>query len=174
MFGEQLASSLLSTLQVSEEYLLDKNEAEGLSIELSNDMFSIIKQMNPLFSPNLLGMNFFDKLVNSPFYNSFKGKTNTESHEILFEEVAKHLEKSYNYELIKLNSKVCVFRKHPSQEVQDTVGKQIYYDKTACDYQKGIASSISMINSNLRSKVSETRCVHEGDPYCQFEIQFCH
>lgn len=82
------------------------------------------------------------------------------------------LEKNSHYDLLTLTNDTCIFRSNIRQEVSDILKISKVGTPHTCKYREGIFAILPQFLDLAHAHVIETSCVHRGDTYCQFEVDF--
>lgn len=76
------------------------------------------------------------------------------------------------YKIKHLTEQICVLTATPNKEVQDALHMKVLGNPDICLGRAGIKTSASAYLGFPHSQVTKTKCIHIGDPHCEFHIIF--
>jgi predicted hydrocarbon binding protein len=82
------------------------------------------------------------------------------------------VEKNNEYVLHYLDDEKCILRSYEREECQDIFKRLHVGCENRCLYRAGALSAATQYLGLPSSQVTETKCVHRGDQFCQFEINY--
>jgi predicted hydrocarbon binding protein len=167
------------------QYILDYLNVSGLifnesvshiNILFFEDLFNLLNKFG--FKKNhyeLLGRKslYEENLEVSPYIKE-KLKSNNLKNlwEKYFLDFIHFIEKNNIYKIKSLNDEKCVVMSLENQDLLDIFNKSSVGTIERCHYRVGALSEVTYALGFERSFVFETKCVHQGDSHCEFEIYF--
>ncbi len=97
-----------------------------------------------------------------------------EMYEYFVDFLLKHIEKNWDYKIQRLDDLHMVIQSYPKEEIADVFSKKQYGSESLCSYRKGFVKSFISSLGYPDAFVIETKCIHENNSYCQYEIYFDH
>jgi hypothetical protein len=83
-----------------------------------------------------------------------------------------YFEKNCGYSLDSLKETHCVVHAKPNEEVANALKTNKLGSFATCQVKSGVGASFPMSFGLPPATVRETRCIHNGDPYCAFAFNF--
>jgi predicted hydrocarbon binding protein len=94
-------------------------------------------------------------------------------YEMMTEEcLPKYIERNCTYRLFSLDEKGCVVDVFPNPDVQDALKTKAFGNPHFCATKVGVTASVTAYKNLPFAKVIETKCVHQGSPFCRFEVDY--
>ncbi|RYZ70310.1 MAG: hypothetical protein EOP09_06305, partial [Proteobacteria bacterium] len=90
------------------------------------------------------------------------------------ETIRNYFENNYDYKLVYLTSSVAIVDGYGRGEVLDALGTKRMGSALTCQCKIGMFASVTAYKHLPFAKVTEVRCVHRGDPFCRYVIDFSH
>lgn len=164
----------LNYLQTDSLHYSPENMNSQVSTILNSDLLYYLSKYHH-FSPKdfyLLGNASGHYNKNLPFGKSFVGLNLKNSFLKVIEEIAKHFETSFSYELVSLNNDKAIIRKNLSKKMKDELKTNIYSNEHLCHYVQGSFSAIAFYSTGTFSNTTEEKCLYRGDSTCEFHVHF--
>jgi len=169
----EIREDAINFLQIEGHYFYSpQNITNKISTIINSDLLKYLVECH-LFQPQdiykLGQMSGFYNL-NLPFGYSFKGLSLKESFEKVTDEIVKHFETSFKYELISLTHNKAIIRKHFSEKMKEQLNQKTYSNQYLCKYIEGSFSAIALYTTRRFVRTSQERCAFSGDSYSEFHI----
>jgi len=172
-YGWRTRDALLRTLQVSETVF--QNPEELISVRFLNDTVKHLAKRG-YQKYEIFGMGAHSMIVNqgSVFAHALaQCQTPMEAYEkMVLELLAPHFERNYQYRLMYADHSHCILDVKPSEELLSACALKEVASPELCSYRAGVAASVCGYLSLPLSHVTEIRCIHDGAPSCQFNIDY--
>ncbi len=81
-------------------------------------------------------------------------------------------EKNCDYHTHQLSKTHCIIESRERVEVLDSLRTKHIGSPLTCRVRTGVASAIATFLNVPMAQTVETHCVHHGDPYCRFHVNF--
>ena len=170
--GSRVRGNILRHFQITEASL--ENGEKPINIIFMQDLFKLIRK-DCFGDLDYINIGAFSAVANkgSPLHHSLL-MTNSisEAYEHLIVDLVRYYEHNCDYRLVKLTSEGCVVESTPSQSLVDAHQNYNIGSREICLCRSGILTSVPTYINEFNSKVIETRCIHQGDPICSFEVQY--
>ena len=168
---QHIKNLIYKRFQISDDFFDPINLSKKVCTKLTYDLLRFMAQNCNVDVHFDIGRQTYKYHLNSEFGLAFKGLSAKLAYEKLGDEVAKILEKSHIYKLVKLTSNKAVLRKTLNEELEDSIKVDEYTTNDVCEHISAFAASIPIF-STLGSGVfvREEKCLMHGDPYCEYHI----
>lgn len=171
--GWRFRHKLLRRFQVTEAALSDPDRSISIRF-LSRLCESLLS--SGLTHEDLYQMGQYSVLTNSASEVGKKLKK-LEGPKEVFEKVftdliGKYWDRNFDYRLLSLDSDQCVVEAAPSAEVADLLQQRLIGNSGTCASRGGTFSSLTGYLNLPLARVTETHCIHRGDPRCRYHIDF--
>ncbi len=93
-------------------------------------------------------------------------------YEQTFEKHITFFEENCKYRIFEANSSVCVVDCYPNPDVSEALRVTKLGSKNICHGKRGIMASTPQYAGLGYAEVEETKCIHDGNPYCRFVIDY--
>jgi len=101
-----------------------------------------------------------------------RGRDGAEVYQLMIEEASTLYDRNFDYAIRTLNAEGCTVTAKPSQLVQDIMRTHRPGSLGACATRAGVFESAMTYIQAPASHVDEIRCVHRGDPVCEYRIRY--
>jgi hypothetical protein len=97
-----------------------------------------------------------------------------EAYDLQINQLMNLFDKNCDYHTPKLTEYSCIIESRERSETLDAMSASHAGSPLTCLTRVGVASAISTFVDVPRANVVETHCVHRGDPYCRFAVDYEH
>lgn len=171
-FGWQARADALSHFQMTESAI---GKVEDLiSLEFLSDLATYLNRWGH-------GESFFyqaglhSSVVNwnSSFAGILRAQPTLKSvYEIGIAELMNFLERNHEYQLTRLTETHATLISRPRKEVLAATGSQTIGNSLICQLRAGVGAAFVRYLGLPEGRAIEVKCIHRGDPFCQFEFDF--
>jgi hypothetical protein len=171
--GWRVKMAALRRLQVSEAAFRDPDQL--ISIHFNTDLLDYVHR-NGCTDEQLFAMGAFSVISysNSPVGKALSSLSDVpQMFELMIEELLpKFIEKNSIYRIHTLDSGRCVFDVFTNTDVLDALGERKVGSHAICQSKAGVTAAIPAYSGLPFAAVEEILCVHHGDAFCRFEVDF--
>jgi len=172
--GHEFCQRLLLSLQVGNQFFSPDRENGFVNTELYGALYAMLVKGFGFSEEDLfwLGQQTAFENKETTFAQKFQKYSILVSYSCFLEEVAKNVEQSYDYELVKISSEKVIVKKTLSNMLQDTLKKKSYGNKYTCIYSLGFGSTVGYFSRNEKFPHSAlTKNLYSGEDYTLFELK---
>lgn len=171
-FGKEVTDEILRKLQVS-RLVFDRPD-DLISIHFPTDFCNSIHTMG--VSPRFfVKMGVFSQEINRTTLigEKLRGCSSLDAaYDLQVNQLMKLYERNYKYHLKTVSKYVVAVEGAESEEVRDLLKVKHVGSPLTCLLKVGLANSIPRFFDLPEASTQETHCVHLGDSYCRFLINF--
>lgn len=172
--GDNITKRISHFIQMDQETLNNLPSDAQLFTQINGDIYYYLKRYcsftdHDLFS---LGQKVTDIYKENDIFHSMQTNSVKECYTVFLEEVRRNIEKSFQYELISIDSTKAIIRKRFSDEVLEETKGNPYSNNETCTFSAGFISSIPKIIDRKPVEVIQTADIFQNKQYSQFEIYF--
>ncbi len=80
------------------------------------------------------------------------------------------IDKTWSYKIIAMTGNQLTVRATAKRETAEHFKTNLFGSLGICKHRVGVLKAISQIFLNTQVSVTESKCIHRGDPYCDYEI----
>lgn len=171
-FSPDITQSLKRIMQIDPTAFNIEYDNERVSTELYGTIYSLLKNVFGFSNKHLywIGQKTFEFHAESELGKTFFNQSRENAYQIFLEEVSKHVEKSYNYELFKCDKDEVIIRKRLSPEIAEKLGKKTYGNEETDYYSIGFTTTIGYFSSTCFPHAKKTACLYENNQYSEYCI----
>ena len=145
-----VVSDALNYLQIKKSFFFNENIDKKISTVMNSDLLFYLHRYHGYSNYHMkkLGMlsGFYN--IGRPFGNAFNNLSIKESYEKVVEEISRHFETSFLYEIVSIKSRKAIIRKHLTEKMKNGLKQDIYSNSYICKYVEGSLSAVSFYTSN--------------------------
>lgn len=163
---------LLRELQVHP--LAFDNYEDSISIEFLEDLTSLLSRRG-FGVRDFFEMGLYSYHSNKSSRLGLELRKSKNTRDLIDRLIANHVtsyDQNFLYELIRLDRDSAIVRAKPSEKTQSELGRVEIGNQMICAAKSGAFASLSAYVGMPFSKVKKTACIHDGDHYCELQIDF--
>lgn len=173
IFGHDI-SSPLSHIQCTKKSFTEDPEGK-VSVMLCNDLFNYLDQFH--FKNKKMFFNAgqfsFATISKSPLKHIMTSqKSPKQLVETIIEEHTDKFDTNYNYKITKSSITGCVIESTQAEHICEALHVNTFGSEKMCNLRAGVFSSFNYFQKLPLADVKETKCIHNGDDFCRFEINY--
>lgn len=171
-FPRVMVDDALKFLQIDDNSFSDAMMDVKVSTLLNSDLLFYLSKTRFLTGPGLydLGQKTAFYHQDKPFSLSFQGLSLVQGFSKVVEEIMKHFETSYRYELASLTEEKAVIKRFLSEKIKDEQHVEIYSNTCLCKFIQGSFSAVAFYSTGKLAHTTEEKCIFHGDSCCEFHV----